>query len=129
MKRNFEFVWCDQDQIEAVIQVDTDVLTVETAHEINNFITAPAHRLAECDGDIYRVVAQMLASHLFCWALSNGGADCKDKDDPLGQVFLRDVLMWLREGWPSADECGLTIVRCHVFVPDFGSLAGREVAA
>ena len=126
MKRTFNFAWADQEDIQVSIQVDTDVLTVDVAHEINNFITAPDSRLIECDGDIYRVVAQMFASYLMRWALSNGGAYC-NKDDPRGQVFLNNVLEWLREGWPDADKCGLTIVNCFVFTPDFDQLTAREV--
>ena len=127
MKRTFNFAWADQEDIQVSIQVDTDVLTVDVAHEINNFITAPDSRLAECDEDIYRVVAQMFASYLMRWALSEGGAYCKDKDDPRGKVFLRDVLKWLYEGWPDADKCGLTIVYCSVFTPEFDQLTAHEV--
>lgn len=126
MKHTYQFDWEEADDMSVVIQVDTDVLKPELAQEINKFMSGHAARLSECEGDIYRVVAQLFASYLMCWALENGGIYCSESGHR-GPEFIRDVLDWVGEGWPRYEECGLTIVSAYVNAPDFSTLTATVV--
>lgn len=121
MKHTYKFEWDEADDMYVVISVDTEVLKAEMAHEINKFLSSHTARLKECNDDIFRVVAQLFASQFMQWALENGGVYCHDHHSR-GPEFIRDVLRWVGEGWPPADQCGLTIVRAYVNTPDFSNL-------
>lgn len=121
MKHTYKFDWDEADEMSVIIAVDTDVLPVEMAHEINNFLSSRTARLKECNNDIFRVVARLFASYFMRWALENGGVYCCNHD-PRGPEFIRTVLEWVGEGWPPAERCGLTIVSAYVNTPDFSNL-------
>lgn len=126
MKRTYKFEWDEADDMSVVISVDTDVLKPELAHEINKFMSGHTSRLKECNDDIYWVVAQLFASYFMRWALENGGVYCCDHDRR-GPEFIRHVLEWVGEGWPSVEQCGLTIVSAYVNAPDFSNLSATVV--
>ena len=121
MKHTYRFDWEEADEMSVVIHIDAEVLKPELAQEINKFMSGHADRLNECEGDIYRVVAQLFASYLMRWALENGGVYCP-ANGPRGPEYVRDVLEWVGEGWPPAEQCGVTIVSAYVNTPDFSTL-------
>lgn len=126
MKHTYKFDWDEAFDMSVVIQIDADVMKPELATEINKFMSGHADRLRECSGDIYMVIAKLFASYFMRWALENGGVYCCDHD-PRGPELIRDVLEWVGEGWPPAEQCGLTIVSGYMNAPDFSNMSATVV--
>lgn len=122
MKRIFRFCWIESTDGYVVIEVDTDKLTTELAHEINNFRSNAKYRLTETKGDVHLVVARMFAAKFMQFALSDGGVSFH-QDPHEGLSYVKKTLQFAIEGWPDAEALGILIRSANVDVPDFYSLA------
>lgn len=130
-ERIFKITWDDSEDMSVVIAVDTSILTLDVANEINQFMSSSDHRLRMCDGDVYMLVAQMFAALFFRCAMDVGGATAVGLNDAQAKKFsehwIKRTLVWTIEGWPTYEECGLRIVSAEVDVPTFYNMSAVQL--
>lgn len=102
----------DFNNAEVVLKVDHSVLTEELAHEINSFFGDSRYRLLLEGGDAVRTVIRMFGRNVINFAWREGGWSFAVSDDPNG--YAQDVIDWLQEGWPRAEELGISVVSALV---------------
>ncbi|VTU32056.1 hypothetical protein H4CHR_02933 [Variovorax sp. PBS-H4] len=112
----------DRNDNQVTIEIDTDVLTEDLAHEVNNFLSGAKERLAGFDDeDIYACVAMMAAHRALLMMMADGGALFPTCDSQRSDAWTADLLK--EEGMPSA---GVRIASAYVEVPDFDELEVHE---
>lgn len=126
--RTFKLDDCDRCSV--VVEMDTDVLTVERATEINAFWGSAAERLEGSGGDVVLAVVRMFALGAIYELIHDGGGS-----------FSSDVVAaaWSRklheeEGWGGANDtphgwCGLRLTMAEVLLPEGHDFDLAEVQA
>lgn len=106
--------WFNDAQV--TLQVDFDVLTVELATEINNFLGLSEYRLREENGDVQRTVVRMFGQAAIRHFMADGGASFGSTADP---YHTAAVIAAQGEGWPDAKNLGILITAADVRVVDY----------
>ena len=105
------------------IEIDADILTDDLAHEVNNFWSGAAGRLAHFDDqDIYPCVAALAAQRAMQLMLDAGGAIFDDAAAGPAALWTNDLLR--EEGMPGPGT--LRIVGAYVTPLDFFDLEVHE---
>jgi hypothetical protein len=98
---------------EVTLEIDPSILTEDKAHEINNFWGGAEERIGKC-GDVYTVIAKMLARRIFLFSMTS--------IVPVGAMFDRKSGYGV-EGWPSLDGSeGITLITYDDFDIDSDDL-------
>lgn len=107
MKRTFAFSAGMDAQV--VIEVDLDVLTVQTATDMNDFWSSSKEVLEACDGDVILAATRRAAAQIL-YLLVDG----EDEETAISKL-CED------EGWPPKDQLGMTILDYDI--PEFATLS------
>ena len=99
---------------EVTLQVDHDLLTAENATEINTFWSNADSRLASEDEDVARAVIRMFGARAISFAMEQGGWDFSNHSRERGFDHAQEVIDRDGEGWPVADELGISIISASV---------------
>lgn len=115
---------------EVILEVDLQILTVEVATEINEFLTDPRDRMAEERGDAIRVAVRLFGAYALREMLSDGGAEFDGA--VTGDQWSKRVQSY--EGMGGCNPapfgwCGIRVVGANVSVPDFGLVTLEEVTS
>ena len=94
---------------EVTLQVDHDILTAELAKEINDFWGSNGWRLTQEKNDVVRAVIRMFGARTINLAMKQGGWDFSNHDQKKGLSTAQDVIDEDGEGWPKAEELGISI--------------------
>lgn len=95
---------------EVTLQVDHDRLTPELATEINSFWSNADCRLAAEDEDVVRTVIRMFGARAIALAMEEGGWDFGNRPYAAGLRTAKDVIDSYGEGWPNAEELGISVI-------------------
>ena len=95
---------------EVTLQVDLDLLTTELATEINTFWSNADSRLAAEDEDVVRAVIRMFGARAISLAIEQGGWDFSNQAYVVGLRTAQDVIDSYGEGWPSAEDLGISVI-------------------
>lgn len=108
--------------IEIVFEVNTDIMTEEIAHEVNDFFYDAPYRLRRQNGDIRKTVVRLAAGYVVDMAMREGGW-CFGTDSDGAAICSKELRD--QEGFGGeADDgnpfgfIGLRIVRADVS-PEF----------
>jgi hypothetical protein len=104
MKKRYtiRYAW----DFDMVVTIDHDVVTDEKLHELNNFWSGAAERLADANHDVLKAVLTTLAMKAFRMTITDL--------DPEGQLRRGEV-----EGWPPLDGSeGIQLVQLDYFELD-----------
>lgn len=96
---------------EVTLQVDHDLLTPELAKEINDFRSDNNYRLRQEDRDVVRVVIRMFGARTISLAMEQGGWDFSNNSPAAGLRTAQEVIDDFREGWPKAEELGISVIQ------------------
>lgn len=116
--RTFKLDDCDRCSV--VVEMDTDVLTVERATEINAFWGGAAERLQGSGGDVVLAVVRMFALGAIYALIHDGGGSFSS--DVVAAAWSRRLQQ--EEGWnDGADDsphgwCGLRLTMAEVLLPE-----------
>lgn len=94
--------------VSITLEIDTDILTAETAKQINGFWSGSGAVIQASDGCVFQAVARRAAGPLLLHLLDGYSEE--------GSVWeLAD-----KEGWPSEENIGIKIVDHEI--PDFDAV-------
>ena len=99
---------------EVTLQVDHDILTPELAKEINDFWGDANYRLAVTSHDVVHVVIRMFGARTISHAMEQGGWDFSNQAYAVGLRTAQDVIDRDGEGWPKAQELGISVIHAAV---------------
>lgn len=99
---------------EVTLQVDHDLLTPELATEINGFWSNSGRRLAAEDENVVRAVIRMFGARAIALAMEQGGWDFSNHSREKGLSTAQDVIDRDGEGWPKAEELGISVTDASV---------------
>lgn len=129
---NFKFYQVTAEDIEMDLgvirlRVDLNRLTVELAHQINNFWSGNRQRLEKESGNVVNVVIRMFGAAAIAHMLADGGADFYASDSEAGHAWTSSTLRKQHEGWPDMEELGILIVEACVTSTEFDTVSVMEV--
>ena len=104
---------------EVTLQVDLDLLTTELATEINTFWSNADSRLASEDEDVVRAVIRMFGAGAISLAMEQGGWDFSNNSPVAGLRTAQDVIDSYGEGWPKAEELGISVIHAAAYSVGF----------
>ncbi len=96
---------------EVSLQVDHSILTPELAKEINDFWSDANYRLLQEDRDVVRVVVRMFGARAIALAMEQGGWDFSNNSPAAGLRTAQEVIDDFGEGWPKAEELGISVIQ------------------
>lgn len=96
---------------EVTLKVDHDLLTPDLATEINNFWTNADSRLAAENENVVRVVIRMFGARAIALAMEQGGWDFSNSSPAAGLRTAQEVIDDFGEGWPKAEELGISVIQ------------------
>jgi hypothetical protein len=123
-------------EYEVTLEVNHDVLTVETASLINGFWSSAGDRLSAENGDIVRTVIRLFGQTMIYRMLSEGGAsfsittkNLMTGDNP-GPFWTEDLHN--EEGWGGTEPgpygfCGIRVIAADVDTPSYDDVELMEV--
>lgn len=94
---------------EITLQVDHSILTPALAKEINDFWTGAEFRLMQESQDVERTVIRMFGARAIAFAMEQGWS-FSDHSYKRGLENAKDVIDSFGEGWPKAEELGISII-------------------
>jgi len=103
---------------EVTLQVDHSILTPELAKEINDFWSDASYRLLQEGQDVVRVVIRMFGARTISLAMEQGGWSFSKQSSVVGLRTAQDVIDSFSEGWPKAEELGISVI--HVDADSVG---------
>ena len=95
---------------EVTLSVDHDLLTPDLASEINTFWSNWDSRLAAEDENVVRAVIRMFGARAISLAMEQGGWDFSNQSHAIGLRTAQDVIDSYGEGWPCAEELGISVI-------------------
>ena len=95
---------------EVTLVVDHDLLTPDLATEINTFWSNSDSRLAAEDENVVRAVVRMFGARAIALAMEQGGWDFSNQSQASGLRTAQDVIDSYGEGWPNAEELGISVI-------------------
>ncbi|MPS96263.1 DUF2528 family protein [Comamonas sp.] len=96
---------------EVTLQVDHSILTVELATEINDFWSDSSYRLLKEGKDVVRVIIRMFGARTISLAMEQGGWDFSNSSPAAGLRTAQEVIDDFGEGWPKAEELGISVIQ------------------
>lgn len=96
---------------EVTLQVDHSILTAELAKEINDFWSDASYRLLKEDKDVVRVIIRMFGARTISLAMEQGGWDFSNNSPAAGLRTAQEVIDDFGEGWPKAEELGISVIQ------------------
>jgi len=102
------------DDNELVLEVDSTVLTVELASEINDFLSNAKWRLAAQAGNVVETAIRMFASAAFSYMQAEGGSEFDEWETERATAWGKGVIESQGEGWPAYESLGIRLVRAYV---------------
>lgn len=95
---------------EVTLEVDHDLLTPDLATEINTFWSNADRRLAAEDENVVRAVIRMFGARTISLAMEQGGWDFSNSSPAAGLRTAQEVIDDFGEGWPKAEELGISVI-------------------
>lgn len=95
-------------EAEITIQVDHSILTPALAKEINDFWSDASWRLMQESQDVVRTVIRMFSARAIALAMEQGWSFSSHSYER-GLQNAEDVIDSFGEGWPKAEELGISI--------------------
>lgn len=114
---------------EVTLLVDHDILTAELAKEINDFWGNNGGRLRQEGNDVVRTVIRMFGARAINLALEQGGWSFSNHDQKKGLDTAQEVVDRDGEGWPKAEELGISVTAASVDSVGFDDVELEDVHA
>lgn len=108
------------------LEVDTNILTIELATQINEFWSDARSRLNEQNGDVVQAVARMFGVAAIRAMETDGGVTFSEGDADSSKRWTKVALEYEVEGWPAAENLGIRITMANVYVAEYFSVNMEE---
>ncbi len=112
--KTYKVTACWFNDAEVTLQVDHSILTAALAKEINDFWSDADYRLAAQRQDVVQVVIRMFGARTISLAMEQGGWDFFNNSPAARLRTAQEVIDDFGEGWPKAEELGISVIQVEV---------------